>query len=124
VILTSTGAAWPASNVRAEIHWLMPFGPDEMANETSAEAALYGLLYDNQAHRGGINLAAGVRPGNPLQGTSRAGAGSAGVPVLVRGAARLMATARFAGTRSVTVRLMAADGVTVLREKSLAITAS
>lgn len=124
VILTSTGAAWPASNVRAEIHWLMPFGPDEMANETSAEAALYGLLYDNQAHRGGINLAVGSRPGNPLQGTSRAGAGNAGVPVTTRGAARLMATERFAGSRSVTVRLMAADGVTVLREKTLAITAS
>ncbi len=122
--LTSTGNAWPASNVRVEIHWVNPFGPDELADETNAEVTLRGLLYDSQIYRGGINLTTGVRPGNVLQGTSQAGAGVAGVPVTTRGAARLMATARFAGTRSVTVRLMAADGVTVLREKSLAITAS
>ncbi len=59
VTLTSTGAAFPASNVRAEIHWVNPFG-----------------------------------------------------------------TERFTGSRTVTARLMAADGVTVLREKTLAITAS
>jgi hypothetical protein len=123
-ILTSTGAAWPASNVRAEIHYYMPFGPNELATEANAETALHGLLYDNQTHRGGLNLAAGVRPGNPLQGTCRNGVGNAGVPVQARGSARLVATEKFAGSRSVTVRLMAADGVTVLREKALAITAS
>jgi hypothetical protein len=123
-VLTSTGGAWPASNVRAEIHAWWPFGPSEMAAETSAEAALYGLLYDNQVHRGGINLAAGVRAGNPLAGTSRAGAGVAGVAVAARGPAKLVATEKFAGSRSITVRMMAADGVTLLREKSLAITAS
>lgn len=124
VNLTSTGAAWPASNVRAEIHWFMPFGPDEMALESNAEASLHALLFDNQTHRGGINLAAGLRPGNPLQGTCRGGAGNAGVPVTTQGAAKLIATERFAGSRNITVRLMASDGVTVLREKMLAITAS
>ncbi|OYZ13956.1 MAG: hypothetical protein B7Y35_09045 [Sphingomonadales bacterium 28-64-96] len=124
VTLTSTGAAWPDINVRAEIHWVNPFGPDEMANETSAETTLYGLLYDALTYRGGINLGAGVRPGNVLQGTSRAGAGNGGVPVTARGAAKLVATERFTGSRTVTARLMAADGMTVLREKSLTITAS
>jgi hypothetical protein len=123
-VLTSTGGPWPATNVRVEIHWVNPFGPDEMAAETSAEVQLRGLLYDNQTHRGGIDLAAGVRPGNPLAGTSRAGAGSAGVAVTARGTAKLLATKRFAGSRTVTVRMLAADGVTVLREKALNITAS
>jgi hypothetical protein len=124
VTLTSTGAAFPASNVRAEIHWVNPFGPDEMADEVNAETTLYGLLYDALTYRGGITLAAGVRPGNVLQGTSRAGAGSAGLPVTTKGAAKLVSTERFTGSRTVTARLMAADGVTVLREKTLAITAS
>jgi hypothetical protein len=39
-------------------------------------------------------------------------------------AAKIVTSARFTGSRSVTVRLMAADGTTVLREKTLAITAS
>lgn len=124
VTLTSTGAAWPATNVRAEVNWRIPFGPIEMPSERNAEASVYGLLYDNQTHRGGINLAAGVRPGNVLQGTSRAGTDSAGLPVTVKGAARLLATERFIGSRTITARMMAADGVTVLREKTLAITAS
>lgn len=124
VTLTSTGSAWPASNVRAEVHYYMPFGPNEMANESGGEVAFYGLLYDNQIHRGALNLAAGGRAGNPLQGTCRNGVGNAGVPVLTKGSAALVTTEKFTGNRNVTVRLMADDGVTVLREKMLAITAS
>ena len=123
-VLTKTSGAWPATDVRAEIHAWWPFGPSEIADEANAEAALHGLLYDNQLHRGGINLAPGVRAGNPAQGTNRAGAGLAGVAVAARGAAKLVATARFTGSRSVTVRMMAADGVTMLRERALVITAS
>ena len=125
VTLTTTGAAFPASNVRVEVNWETAFGPTQMPSERNAEASLYGLLYDNQTYRGGTNLSAGVRPGNVLQGTSRSGAGIAGLPVTTRNAtSRMLTTERFTGTRNVTVRLMAADGVTVLREKSLAITAS
>lgn len=124
VTLTTTGAAWPATDVRAEVHWRSPFGPIEMPSERNAEASVYGLLYDNQTHRGGTNLGAGVRPGNVLQGTCRAGTGSAGVAVTAKAAAKLLATEKFTGSRTITARMMAADGVTVLREKTLVITAS
>jgi hypothetical protein len=123
VVLTSTGPSWPAANVRAEVHWDLPFGPVEMPAETGAEAAFDGLLYDNQTYRGGINLPSNLRPGNPQQGTCRSGSGIAGVPVLSRGPARLMATEKFSGTRTVTVRMMAPDGITVLAEKAMTITA-
>ncbi|MBU6167372.1 MAG: hypothetical protein KGQ52_14765, partial [Alphaproteobacteria bacterium] len=64
-------------------------------------------------------------PGNPCQGTNRTGTGSAGVAVAARGPAKLVANGeRWTGSRSVTVRMMAADGVTILRERTLAITAS
>lgn len=124
-VLTSTGAAWAASNVRVDYARLWPFGPSLNADETLAERLLDGILYDNQTHRGGTDLAAGLRPGNPLQGTNRTGTGAAGVAVAARGAARLVANGeRWVGSRNVTVRMMAADGVTVLRERTLAVTAS
>lgn len=123
-ILTTTGAAFPASNVRVEYAWNFPFSDGTNPPELSAETNLYGLLYDNQTHRGSINLAAAARAGTPLQGINRSGAGVAGLPVLAKGAARLVTSERFTGTRTITARLMAADGVTVLRERTLAISAS
>jgi hypothetical protein len=123
-VLTSTGAAFPASNIRVDYARNWPFGPSENPDEAASERLLDGLLYDDQTHRGGTNFAAGLRTGNPLQGSNRVGAGLAGVAVAARGPARLVATERFAGSRNVTVRMMAADGVTVLRERTLAIAAS
>jgi hypothetical protein len=41
--------------------------------------------------------------------------------VEARGPARLLATERFAGSRPVTVRMMASDGVTVLVEKPFSV---
>jgi len=115
-VLTSTGGAWPASNVRVDYARAWPFGPaDGDLDEALTERKLDGLLYDDQVHRGGTNLAA--LPGNPL--TS---ANGNGVAVTARGTAKLLATERWTGTRNVTVRMIAADGVTVLREKTLVIT--
>lgn len=111
-VLTSTGAAFPASNVRVDYARNWPFGPTETPNEADTERLLDGLLYDNQTHRGGTNFAAGVRPGNPCQGTNRTGAGLAGVAVAARGAAKLVTTERFTGTRNVTVRMHYIDPVT------------
>ncbi|WP_353218372.1 hypothetical protein, partial [Sandarakinorhabdus sp.] len=90
--------------------------------EMNTERLLDGLLYDDQQHRGATNFAPGSRAGNVLQGTSRLGAGVAGIAVATRGTAKLVATERWTGTRSVTVRMMAADGTTVLAEKTLAVT--
>lgn len=123
-ILTTTGAAFPATNVRVEYAWNFPFSGDSPGDELNAEANLQTLLYDNQTHRGNTNLSAGDRAGTPLQGINRSGAGVAGLPVATKGAAKLNTTERFTGSRLVTARLMASDGVTVLAEKSLAITAS
>jgi hypothetical protein len=123
-VLSTTGSSFPATDVRVDYARLWPFGPTETPNEANSERLLDGLLYDGLTHRGGTNFAAGVRPGNPCQGTNRVGAGLAGVPVVARGAAKLVATERFTGTRNVTVRMMAADGVTVLRETMLPIVAS
>jgi hypothetical protein len=123
-VLTSTGGAWPATDVRVDYGRDWPFGPAVNVDEANTERLADGLLYDNQQHRGGINFAVGSRAGNPLVGTNRTGAGVAGVPVAARGNAKLFATERWTGTRNVTVRMIAADGVTVLREKTLAITGS
>jgi hypothetical protein len=123
-VLTSTGAAWPATNVRVEYARDWPFGPTVNSDEALTERLLDGVLYDNQQHRGGTNFAVGSRAGNPMVGTNRTGTGSAGVPVAARGAAKLVATERFTGTRNVTVRLMSSDGITVLRERTLAIIAN
>jgi hypothetical protein len=120
------GTAWAAAgaNLRMDYARRWPFGPTDLPDERNSERALDGILYDNQTHRGGVNFSAGVRPGNPLQGTNRTGAGVAGVAVGTRGAAKLVATERWTGTRNVTVRMMAADGVTVLAEKALPIVAA
>jgi hypothetical protein len=127
VTLTTTGAAWPATGVRVEVNWRIPLGPIELPSERNAEASLYGLLYDNQTHRGGINLIAGLRPGNVLQGTSRSGAGLAGVPVTTKAASpKLVTTERFTGTRTITARLMNANGTPVagVPDKQFTITAT
>lgn len=117
-VLTSTGGAWPASTTRVDYARNWPNGPaDGDLLEQDVERKLDGLLYDDQAYRGGTNLAA--RAGNPL-----ASANGIGVAVAARGAAKLVATERWTGTRNVTVRMMAADGVTVLRERVLAVTAN
>lgn len=121
-LLTSSGPAWPASNVRVDYCRDWPFGPTELPDEANAEAALHGLLYDNQGHRGSTNLA--LPAGNVLASANRIGAGVAGTAVQARGAARLLATERFSGSRTISVRLMAPDGTTVLRERALAISAS
>ncbi|WP_156254372.1 hypothetical protein [Sandarakinorhabdus oryzae] len=126
-VLTSTGAAFNASVTRVDYARDWPFATiAQQADEaTLNERRFDGLLYDNQNHRGGTNLIA--QAGNPLQGINRhpaTGGITSGVAVTTRGDARLVATERFAGARTVSVRLMAADGVTVLREKALAITAS
>jgi hypothetical protein len=123
-VLTSTGGAWPATDVRVDYGRDWPFGPAVNVDEANTERLADGLLYDNQQHRGGINFAVGSRAGNPLVGTNRTGAGVAGVPVAARGNAKLFATERWTGTRNVTVRMIAADGVTVLREQTLPITGS
>jgi hypothetical protein len=124
-VLTSTGAAFPASNCRVDYAPNWPFGPTETPDEASTERLLDGLLYDDQTHRGGTNFAAGVRPGNPLSGTNRIGTGLAGVPVAARGAAKLVATERWTGSRNVTVRMTATDAATGLPveiEKTIAVT--
>jgi hypothetical protein len=118
--LTSTGSAWP-TGTRVDAFWSHIWNRPAQP-ESGAEAGLHGLLHDGQAYRGHTNLA--TPAGNVLQGVNRQGVGVAGVAVATRGPARLLATERFAGSRTVTVRLMAADGVTVLREKTLSITAS
>ena len=55
--------------------WAQPFHRDETANsEITARPFLHGLLYDNQTHRGTINVtgddAGTLRPGgvNPFDG--------------------------------------------------------
>ncbi|WP_439547259.1 hypothetical protein [Sandarakinorhabdus sp.] len=117
-VLTSTGGAWPETTTRVDYARAWPFGPaDGDLDETLTERKLDGLLYDDQVYRGGVNLA--TPAGNPL-----ASANGNGVAVTARGAAKLLATERWAGTRNVTVRMMAADGVTVLAEKTLAVTGS
>ncbi len=121
-VLTSTGAAWPASNVRVDYARTWPNDPAITTNEIDTEPLLDGLLYDNQTYRGRVDLA--TPAGNVLQSTNRTGAGVAGVAVTVRGAAKLVTSERFAGARTVMVRMMAADGVTVLRERTFAISAS
>jgi hypothetical protein len=115
------GTAWAAAgaNLRVDYSRRWPFGPSDLADETTAERALDGILYDDQTHRGGVNFAANARPGNPLQGSNRNGAGVAGVAVTARGAAKLVATERWSGQRPVRIRMMAADGVTVLAEKTI-----
>ncbi|OYQ27670.1 hypothetical protein CHU93_10420 [Sandarakinorhabdus cyanobacteriorum] len=120
------GTAWAAAgaNLRVDYARRWPFGPTDLPDERNSERALDGILYDDQTHRGGTNFSAGVRPGNPCQGSNRTGAGLAGVAVATRGPARLVATERWTGTRNVTVRMMAADGVTVLRERALPIVAA
>uniref|UniRef100_UPI0035629397 hypothetical protein n=1 Tax=Sandarakinorhabdus sp. TaxID=1916663 RepID=UPI0035629397 len=55
-LLTSTGSAWPATNVRVDYCREWPFGPSELPGEVNAETALHGLLYDNQIWRGNSNL--------------------------------------------------------------------
>ena len=117
-VLTSTGAAWPETGVLVDYARDWPFGPAAGdLDETLAERKLDGLLYDDQGHRGGVNLPSAA--GNPL-----ASANGGGVPVLMRGSAKLVATERWVGTRNVTLRMMAADGVTVLKERVLTVTAS
>lgn len=86
-------------------------------DERLVEPKLHGLLYDSQSHRGGVNLAAPA--GNPLPAST-----GTGVAVAVRGPARLLATERWTGNRTVTVQMIAADGVTMLKERELAISAS
>jgi hypothetical protein len=117
------GKAWAAAlalgNLRVDYARTWPFGPADDPDESGAERKFDGLLYDDQTYRGGIDIAAGQRPGNPL-----ASANGSGVAVAVRGNAKLMATERWTGTRNVKVRMIAPDGVTVLLEKTLAITAS
>ena len=110
--------------MRVEYGWNFPFSDGTNPPELTAETNLHGLLYDNQVHRGNTDLPAGARCGTPLQGINRNGAGAAGLPVGIKGAARLVSSDRFTGSRTVTVRLMAADGAAVLCEKALAITAS
>ncbi len=121
-VLTKSSGGWPAADVRVDYARDWVNNPVENPDEATVEAALDGLLYDNQAYRGRINLASPA--GNVLQGTNRTGAGVAGVAVAARGAAKLVASERWTGARSVTVRMLAADGVTVLRERTLSLTGS
>jgi hypothetical protein len=122
VVLTKASGNWAASGVRVDYMRNFPNPPSVTANEANTEPLLNGLLYDAGTWRGRVDLA--TPAGNVLQGTNRVGAGVAGIPVEARGAARLLTTERFAGSRNVTVRMMAADGVTVLAEKELAVTAA
>lgn len=122
------GTAWAAAGANMKVDYALrwPFGPEAgarpgdapgSADERLTERLLDALLYDDQTHRGGVNLA--VQAGNPL-----ASANAGGVTVQARGSAKLVATERWTGTRNVTVRMMAADGVTVLKERVLAVTGS
>lgn len=121
-VLTKSSGNWAATNVRVDYMRDYPNPPAITPNEADTEPLLNGLLYDAGTWRGRVDLA--TPAGNVLQGTNRTGAGVAGIPVEARGAARLLTTERFTGSRNVTVRLMAADGVTVLAEKTLAVTAA
>jgi hypothetical protein len=118
------GTAWAAAGANLRVDYLRRWidtsdeqSPDN--NEALQEGLLNGLLYDAGTWRGRTDLAAGERPGNVLQGT-----GAGGLTVDTRGPARLLATERFSGARPVTVRMMAADGVTVLAEKTLPVQAN
>jgi hypothetical protein len=115
------GTAWAAAGANLRVDYLRRWidTSDEQADEALQEGLLNGLLYDAGTWRGRTDLAAGERPGNVLQGT-----GAGGLTVDTRGPARLLATDRFSGVRPVTVRMMAADGVTVLAEKTLTVQAN
>jgi hypothetical protein len=126
VVLTpgDGGTAWAAAGADLRVDYIRRWidTSDEQLpdnNEALQEGLLNGLLYDAGTWRGRTDLAVGVRPGNVLQGT-----GAGGLTVDTRGPARLLATERFAGTRPVTVRMMASDGVTVLAEKLLSVQAN
>jgi hypothetical protein len=109
-------AARAAGNLRVDYCRQQPFDALTNADETATETLLNGLLYDSATYRGRTDLA--TPAGNVLAGTD-----GAGVAVDLRAAARLLATERFAGARSVTVRMMASDGVTMLAEKTLSVQA-
>jgi hypothetical protein len=120
LVLTRTGGgSWPAGTTRVDYarDWV-----DSPLAENTVEPLLDGLLYDGFTYRGRVNLA--TPAGNSLSGTNRGDGSNAGLPVQARGAPRLLAFERMTGARSVTVRMLAADGVTVLREKSISITTS
>jgi hypothetical protein len=118
------GTAWAAagSSLRVDYARRWPFGPDDMAAEADAERNLDGLLYDNQQHRGGTNFSPGNRAGNVMQGTNRTT--SPGIPVAVRGAAKLVATERWTGGRTVTVRMRRVSNGEVLATKPATVTGS
>jgi hypothetical protein len=125
------GTAWEAAralgNLKFDYGWAYPYYWEETGGATGGETVARPLLYrvprDNMTYRGSINVT-GDDAGNPLQGTSTSAAGSglavtSGTPV-----AKLVTMERFTGTRNVTIRMMASDGVTVLKEKTVTITAS
>lgn len=121
------GTAWEtaraAGNLRFDYAIGFPYYFLETSGEITARPLMHRIPYDNMSFRGDTDVS-GTQAGTPLQGTSTIGTGSGlgvttGTPV-----ARLVTMERFTGTRSVTVRMMASDGVTVLKEKTVTITAS
>ena len=112
-VLTTTGGAFPATNVRVDYARFWPFPPSTDPLESGTERKLDGLLYDDQTHRGGINFAANLRAGNPGQGTNRIGLGVAGVPVAARGPARLFSTQRRVVPQNARVRMIVPGGTSV-----------
>lgn len=118
------GTAWEAArlagNLRVDYARQYPFVPNDgpaFYDDQFIEAYFDGCLYDDQTHGGRIN--ATTPAGNPLPAAI-----GTGVAVTTRTTAKLLATERWTGTRNIIVRMMAADGVTVLRERTLAITGS
>lgn len=120
VVLTPAdgGTAWAAAGTNLRIEYLREFidTSEEQADEALQAPLFDGLIYDAGTWRG--RLGAGGA-GTVLQGT-----GTGGLTVEARQpGSRLLTSERFSGSRPVTVRMMAPDGVTVLRERTLMIAA-
>jgi len=121
------GTVWAAAhaldNLKFDYAYGFPYYFLETSGEITARPLLHRILYDNMSFRGDTDVV-GTQAGTPLQGTSTAGIGSGMAPTTGTPVAKLVTMERFTGTRNVTIRMMASDNVTVLKEKVVTITAS
>lgn len=115
-------AARVAGNLRVDYVRRWPFSPAETlpdTNDTPNIPRFDGLIYDAGTWRG---RPTGGGAGNVLSGTNRTGAGIAGVPVVLKGAFKLVTFERMNGVRSVTIRMRLASDNSILATRTLNIT--